>query len=96
MSTDEFRVIDDRLKDLDIGMAVMVQQIIDHTEQDSRQFGALGDSLSELNKKVDKLVIQEAERRGALQATRMTAAKWGASVGGVFVVIAEGIKLWVG
>ncbi len=92
MALTDFQRLDDRLRDLETGMAAMVQQLDDHTTQDAAQFGSLRERLIGLDTKIDEILIYQAERRGALQEARLAGAKWGGSIGLLLVGIFEAVK----
>ncbi len=92
MPLTEFQRLDDRLRDLETGMAAIVQQIDDHTTQDATQFDSLRNKLGALDVKIDAILIYQAERRGALKEARLAGAKWGGSIGLLLIGILEGIK----
>lgn len=59
--------------DTAVQIAVLVQALTDHTEQDDINFARMSDQLSEIDRKQDQLLLREATRTGEAAGARKSA-----------------------
>ena len=80
----------DRLHNIDSSLQVLVSEFQNHTTQDADNFDKINVNHNNLNKKVDKIIEELAEERGAKDANEKLAKSSGAKSGGLFGAVLGG------